>query len=106
MLRHIPQPLHPRRLEAHIGIQSSGNGAVDDGLLLLLQQLDQFLLGADVAADLAVGVIKEAEDGGLLVSRRKWRLLANKNWRRNRVPEACVKWTEQLSIVHRNVKGL
>ena len=38
---------------------------MDDGLLLLLQQLDQLLLGADVAADLAVGVVEEANDGGL-----------------------------------------
>ena len=37
---------------------------VDDGLLLLLQQRDQLLLGADVAPDPPVGVVEEA---------RRWR---------------------------------
>src|SRR5690554_2203071 len=35
MLRHIPQPLDTGRLEAHIGIEAAGDGAMDDGLLLL-----------------------------------------------------------------------
>ena len=46
------------------------NGLVDDGLLLLLgQQRDQLLLGADVAPDAPVGVVEEADDGGLFASR-------------------------------------
>ena len=65
MLRYIAQPLHAGGLEADVRVEAAGNGAVDDGLLLLLQQLDQLLLGADVAADLAVGVAEEADDGGL-----------------------------------------
>src|SRR5690606_4510721 len=48
MLRHIPQPFHAGGLEADVGVEAAGDGAVDDGLLLLLQQLDQLLLGADV----------------------------------------------------------
>ncbi len=40
---------------------------MDDGLLLLLQQLDQLLLGADVAPDPPVDVVEEADDGGLFV---------------------------------------
>ena len=35
------------RFEADVGVEAAGDGAVDDGLLLLLQQLDQLLLGAD-----------------------------------------------------------
>ena len=65
MLRHLPQPLHARRLEPDVGVEAAGDGAVDDGLLLLLQQLDQLLLGADVAPDATVHVVEEADDGGL-----------------------------------------
>src|SRR5680860_1370778 len=74
MLRHVPQPLHAGGLEAHIGIEAAGDGTVDDGLLLLLQQLDQLLLGADVAADAAVGVVEEADDGGLFGEGREARI--------------------------------
>jgi len=65
MIRHIAQPLHTGRLKADIGIDASGDGAVDDGLLLLLQQLDQLLLGADVAPDLSFIVVEKADDGCL-----------------------------------------
>src|SRR5665648_450637 len=65
MLRHIPQPLHARGLEADVGVEAAGDDAVDDGLLLLLQQLDQLLFGADVAPDPPVLVVEELHDGGL-----------------------------------------
>ena len=65
MLRHFPQPLHAGGLEADVGIEAARDGAVDDGLLLLLQQRDQLLLGADVAPDAPVGVVEEADDCGL-----------------------------------------
>jgi hypothetical protein len=52
-----------------LALDVDGDGAVDDGLLLLLQQLDQPLLGADEAPDLAVGVIEEADDGCLFGGR-------------------------------------
>ena len=65
MLRHVAQPLHAGGLEADVGVEAAGDGAVDDGLLLLLQQLDQLLLGADVAPDPPVHVVEEADDGGL-----------------------------------------
>ena len=38
---------------------------MNDGLLLLVQQGDELLLGPDVAADELVGVVEEADDGGL-----------------------------------------
>ena len=53
MLRHVAQPLHAGWLEADIGIEAARNRAMNDCLLLLLQQLDQFLLGADVASNCA-----------------------------------------------------
>ena len=61
-----PEPLHAGRLEADIGVETAGDGAVDDGLLLLLQQLDQLLLGVDVAPNPPVHVVEEPDDGGLL----------------------------------------
>ena len=71
MLRHLPQPLHPGVLVGRIGLAGSDidlarDGLVDDGLLLLLQQLDQPFLGADVALYAPVGVAEEADDGRLL----------------------------------------
>ena len=65
MLRHIPQPLHAGGLEADVGVEAAGDGAMDDGLLLLLQQLDQLLLGADVLPNPPVRVVEEADDSGL-----------------------------------------
>ncbi|MGH8564556.1 MAG: hypothetical protein ACREXW_10915 [Gammaproteobacteria bacterium] len=48
-----------------VGVEAARYGAVDDRLLLLLQQLDQLLLGADVAPDAPVRVVEEVDDGGL-----------------------------------------
>ena len=50
-------------------VDPARDGLVDDGLLLLLQQRDQLLLGADVAPDAPVGVIEEADDSGLFGKR-------------------------------------
>lgn len=44
MLRHIPQPLHARVFEADVRVETAGDGAVDNGLFLLIQQVDQLLL--------------------------------------------------------------
>src|SRR5436309_3404727 len=69
VFRHIPQPLHTRRLKADVGVEATSDGAVDDGLLLSLQQLDQLLLSADVAPDPPVDVVEEPDDGGLFGGR-------------------------------------
>ena len=66
MLRHLWKPcisgavfrVVPKSMPRVIAL-------VDDGLLLLLQQRNQLLLGADVAPYVPVGMIEEAEDGGL-----------------------------------------
>ena len=46
-------------------IDLARHGLVDDGLLLLLHQLDQPFLGPDVAPDAPVGVVEEADDAQL-----------------------------------------
>ena len=58
MRRHVPQPLHTGGLEADVGVKAASDGAVDDGLLLLLQKRNQLLLGADVAPYAPVGVVE------------------------------------------------
>ena len=63
---HIAEPLDAGGLEGDVGVEAASDGLVDGGLLLLGQQLDQSLLGADVALDAAVGVVEVADDGALL----------------------------------------
>src|SRR5882724_10488587 len=66
MLRHIADPVDAGGLEAHVWIEATGHGPMDDHLLLLVQQLDQPPLGADEAIDAVVEVGKEANDAILL----------------------------------------
>ena len=66
MLRHVAEPFDAGGLEGNVGVEAAGDGLVDDGLLLLLQQGDELALGVDVAADAPVGVVQVADDGGLL----------------------------------------
>ena len=68
---HIPgigyfrEPRVSCRLQGNRGIYPTSYGLVDDGMLLLLQQRNQLLFGADVAPDAPVGVVEETDDGGL-----------------------------------------
>ena len=71
MIGHFRKPLHAGGLVGRVGpagadVDPARDGAVDEDLLLLLQQLDQLLLGADIAPDAPVGVVEIADDGGLL----------------------------------------
>ena len=70
MIGHFRKPLHAGGLVDLVGLPGanvdlSRDGLVDDGLLLLLQQRNQLLLGADVAPDAPVGAVEEAHDGAL-----------------------------------------
>ena len=65
MLRHVAEPLDAGGLETDVGVEAAGDGAVDDGLPLLLQQRDELLLGADVSSDAVVDVIEVSDDGAL-----------------------------------------
>src|SRR5581483_1649811 len=65
VFRHVAQPLHAGGFETNVGVEAAGDGAVDDRLLLLLQQLDQLLLRADVPPNPPVLVVEKTDDGGL-----------------------------------------
>jgi len=71
MLRYIADPVDAGGFEGRIGVEAAGHGPVDDGLLLLVQYLDQPPPIADEAADLPVKVTEKTNDQFLLVER--WR---------------------------------
>ena len=52
-------------LERHVGVQAASDCAMDYGLALLVQQLDEALFGADGALDALVGAVEVAHDGSL-----------------------------------------
>ena len=61
-----PEPLDVGGLVGRVGLADADvdparDGLVDDALLLLFQQRDQLLLGADVAPDVPLGVVEETE---------------------------------------------
>ena len=70
MLRHVTSTSTPDGFNSHVRIESARDGAVDYGLLLLVQQRDQLLLGADRAPDPPVGVVRKADDCSLFHARR------------------------------------
>ncbi|SRR6266542_3218122 len=76
MLRNLAQPGHAGGFEPDVGVEAAGHGAVDDGLLLFVQQRDQLFLRPDVALDPTVGVVEEADDGILLIMGRFRKRLA------------------------------
>ena len=68
--RDVAEPGDAGGLEGDVGVEAAGDGAVDDGLLLLVQQPDQLPLGADETVDLPVRVVQKPHDGRLFVGRR------------------------------------
>src|SRR5665811_530205 len=65
MRRDVAQPLDAGGLEGDGGVEAAGDGAVDDGLLLLLQQLYQLLLGPDIPLYPAIHILQIADNSGL-----------------------------------------
>src|ERR1041384_3199106 len=65
MRRHFSQPFHAGGLEADVGVETAGDGAVDNALLHLVQQPDELSLRADIALDAPVRVVEEPRDGRL-----------------------------------------
>lgn len=49
MLRHLGQPVEAGWFHGCFEVEAAGDGAVDDGLLLLGEDFDQPLLGNDKA---------------------------------------------------------
>ena len=68
---NVAEPRNAGGLELHLRIEATGDGAVDDGLLLFVQERDQLPLGADEAIKLPVRVVEKPHDGGLFVEWRK-----------------------------------
>ena len=65
MLRHVSQPRYTGRFVGGVrpagsDIDLAGNGLVDNGLLHLLQQYNQPMLGSEVTLDSAVGLAEES----------------------------------------------
>src|SRR6266536_745677 len=70
VLQHTCEPRQSRRLERHIGLETLCHSAMDYGLDLLFQELDQLLFPADVAPDPSIYVVDVANNGILLLIRR------------------------------------
>ena len=73
MLWDVAQPLHSRGLEAHVGVEATRHGTVNDVPLLLIQKRDELSLGVYVSSDALVGVMKIVGDSGLLIKWRNWK---------------------------------
>ena len=95
MFRHFCEPVHVSGPVLQVSLARSHvnpprDRLVDDSALLLLQQRDQLLLGADVAPDAPVGVVEEADDGGLFGERWEWR------WDRSNVFEIQCRTSQSI----------
>src|SRR5262249_289573 len=70
MFRDLAEPGDAARFELDVWIETACNGAVDDRLLLLVEQRDELPLGSNRMFDLAVRVAEKPRDGSLLVRGR------------------------------------
>ena len=66
MLWNLPQPGDTGVLEWRVGVEATGDGAVDAGLFLLVEQRDRLPLQADRTLQAPVRPVEEAHNGGLL----------------------------------------
>lgn len=78
MCRNIPDPGVAGGFEVGVRVETTGDGTVDNGLLLLVQQSNQFPLGTDKAVDFPIRVVQKSHDGGLFVGRWEERFDAAK----------------------------
>ncbi len=67
MRRNIAEPGNTRGFEGNVWIKAAGDSLMDDSLFLLVEQDNHPLLYSNVAVDLAVGVVEEADDGVLFL---------------------------------------
>lgn len=66
MFRNLSEPWDAGVFEFDIGIEPAGDGAMDDGLFLFVEQGDGFALCPDRPVKPVVGPVEETDDGGLL----------------------------------------
>ncbi len=71
MFWQVAEPVDAGGLEADVGVEAACDGAVDDGLLLLVEQSDQPSLRADVPPNPPVGMIEKANDRIASIARRQ-----------------------------------
>lgn len=69
MLRNITKPGDSGGFEGGVGVEAASDGAVDDGLLLLVQQPNQLPLGPNKPINLPIRMIQKPHDGGLFLKR-------------------------------------
>lgn len=71
MRRNLPQPLDTGVLHRRSGVETFGDGPVDDGSFLLLQQRDGLFLESYKSVNPAGLAVEEVGNGGLLGERGK-----------------------------------
>ena len=76
MLRDIADPWDTGRLQRNSRVKASGDGAVNNGLPLLVEQGDHFSLRSDDPVDPLVRVIEEPSNSFLFFNRRDWHVCA------------------------------
>ena len=70
MCRNFAEPGDSGGFEGDVWVEAAGDGAVDDGLFLFVQQGDHFPLGANGAIQSPVRPVQETGNCGLIVGRR------------------------------------
>src|SRR6266446_5678004 len=71
---YLAGPLNTRGLEGDGGVEAAGDGVVDDGLLLLVEQRDHLPLRADRPLQPPVRPVQKPHNRRLLVGRGLWRV--------------------------------
>ena len=70
MRRNVSEPVHAGLLAGRVGIEADGDGAVNDGLFLLVQEFDQAAFGLDETVCFRQRVPQKASDSLLFVRGR------------------------------------
>lgn len=81
MCRYLANPVKAGIAEGGVGVEAARNGVVDNGLLLLVEEFNQFTLGPDSLLDALGGVIQIPHNSRLLIG---W---GNEEWHAPKVIE-------------------
>ncbi len=66
----VAEPVYAGRLAGRVGVKADGDGAVNDGLFLLVQEFDQAAFGFDETVYAVVSVFEKTYNSVLFVTRR------------------------------------